>query len=214
MIPAPKTALFLALVLLLAACTDRNDETAPALDDPDTGTDAEQQILEMGSEDFQASEPAEPQRIEVAPTSRRGIVPSEAPLDLSELLTPRDLADLFPDGQISTQPFPGQRPSASYNARRFSLDDDPTLFGVGLQAWNFDDPDSQRHRLDALRDQFLNVSDPPDNAPDDAFLSRRAGLLTLVFPHPDQPRLFALTCDTSLCTGNSLVSLADTVLAP
>ena len=203
--------LAVAFSLFLGACDGDTSSQSDVGDDIDSG--AEQTggaASEAPEQDSEASEEtasegstdqAAQQDTRKEATSQGGVVDSLKPLPVDELLIVDRLQDLFELEVRDIQPIPGKEPSPFYNSARF-LFEDHQGFGIGIQVWAIVNDDDAEARFTELRSQHLNVeeTDIGISGGDEHFSSNRGSIETIVsWTNKEQPRIVALSCDTSLC---------------
>lgn len=208
-----------ALPLLLAAalgfhsgCFDDADDTEVGA--ADVGVDSDQEIPSVESIDFDGANTAEaPAKVHIESSNQRAVITSTGILNAQKFLPADQAAQLLPGQESEIADFPGQTASETYNALRYvPRQTTQPVFGVGLQIWDLRQGDTEpTARLQDLRDQFLNVANPPaDDAPDGAFTSQRSGIRSYAFA--GENHLFILSCDTSECQSwDALIDLGNDI---
>ncbi len=208
-------AIVTSLAIGLSACSDEKTEEEAALE-ADAGTDADQDMPSVESVDFDDSEPSEPQRIHVESSSKRGVISDDPPLAMDDFFSQDDAERLITDTDLETITIAGQDVSPTQNSIRYApAGAEHDIFGVGLQVWDMSDEEMDApQRVAALRQQFLNVDDDIDGASDDAFLSERSGIRSLVFLPDEGPYVFILSCDVDHCSDvDELVQMGNAIAA-
>lgn len=190
--------------LAIAGCSGENDESDGTSDESsDVGVDVDEDMPSVESIDYESAEPSgPPARIHVESSSSRGVISEAPPLPAGDFLTQEQAEKIITGTDLETLQLSGQSASQTHNSVRYAPKGaEYEVFGVALQVWDVDDEEqSAEERIAELRDQFLNVDDVDvDFAPKGAFVSRRSGIRTLVFPAEEDPHVFVLSCDTDHC---------------
>ncbi|MFB6264796.1 MAG: hypothetical protein ABEL76_14400 [Bradymonadaceae bacterium] len=140
-----------------------------------------------------------------ATTSESGVLIEKPPLEISSLLTPKDVSEVTGGGSFEAVDLPGRTPSGKYNDQRIAPTDG-SGYGAGVQLWSFEGASDARNTFQQLKNQYLNVADAPDAAAKFAsagFVSERAGVKQLVFRTSSPPRIAAVSCSATLCKKNA-----------
>lgn len=215
--PLSVLAACLLLVLAGAACdsdkkstSDDGEQAAPATSEKaDKGADEQQEERARSADAGNADAQGQP-----SATSGSGTVAEKPPLEIADLLTPKDAEEIANGGTFKAEHLVGEPPSPDYNARHLRPEQGND-YGVGLQVWSFQKVESAEKRFQDLKSQYLAVKEAPEAAEGlagEAFLSQRSGIKNLVFHIDTPPRIIAVSCSTKLCQSQTdLMELAEKV---
>lgn len=203
--------LLAAATVAFSACSDETDEDVAV--EADAGTDTDYKAPSVDSVDFEGAQPSEPQRIHVESSQKRGVISDDPPLGADEFFTEEQAQRLIPGTDLETHTIVGQDVSPTQNSIRYTpAGAAKDIFGASLQVWDLDGADlTAGQRRAELREQFLNVEDDLEDAPRDAFLSRRSGIQSLIFTAEEGPYVFVLSCDVDHCERDELIEMASNI---
>ena len=199
------TLLILAFVVALAACDEDGKEgpvDASQIVDAKPGSPR----AETSGDDDESEEAVKESSRTEATSETAGTVEQTPPLPVQDYFKANNVESLT-GKNLRVDALAGQQPSETYNSLRVQPAG-RNEYGAAVQMWKLDSPKAAAERVADLREQYLSVDDPAEDAPvteRDAFVTDRQKLWQYVFNPEGQPYVASVSCAQDFCKSMKVV---------